>query len=215
MKILILVLSCLDEPFDDVMRTQQETWDSIHVDGVNTLYYYGGGSGIKVINDNIREFGGDVVEDYDMMHRKFSLALNEVISEDWDYIFRTNTSSYVDKTRLFDCAKKLPTEKCYCGINVDNNFASGSGFFITRDCVNILLEEIEDHRIPFEDVYIGQILSKHGISITPGATRYDIYANSNNDINDKSFYHFRCKKGQTYKEDYIEGMNNLFKNIKN
>lgn len=215
MKILILVLSCLDEPFEEVMRTQQKTWDSVRVDGVNTLYYYGGGSGIKVVRDDIREFGGDVGEDYDMMHWKFSLALKEVISEEWDYIFRTNTSSYVDKMRLFEFAKNLPKEKCYCGINLENSFASGAGFFITRDCANILIEEIENRRVPLEDVYIGQILTKRGIAITPGATRCDFYTDHNNDINNRSFYHFRCKKDRTSKEDYIEGMNYLFKNIKN
>ena len=51
MKILILVLSCLDKPFDLLMKRQQETWDSIPNENIKTIYYYGNGGGFKKINE--------------------------------------------------------------------------------------------------------------------------------------------------------------------
>lgn len=212
MKILILVLSCLDEPFDEVMNCQLETWDSIFVDGVKTIYYYGGGSGFKEINSYTRGFGANVSEDYDMMHWKFLLTLREVINEEWDYIFRTNTSSYVSKNRLIEFSKNLPKEKCYCGID-GGGFASGAGFFLSKDCANICLNEIKEERVPYEDVYIGDLLKKNGIEVTPGARRFDFYFSNTNDINYNSDYHFRCKRYTTSKDEYINALIHIHKNI--
>lgn len=214
MRILILVLSCLEPPFGEVMKVQQETWDSIDVEGVSSIYYHNDNKGFKSINSHIREFGTNVVLDYDMLHWKFFLTLQEIIEEDWDYIFRTNSSSYVDKVRLLEFAKSLPKTQCYSGIN-GGGFASGSGFFISKDVARILLETIEQNRTPFEDVYIGQILSQHGIDVTPGALRYDFYARDVGQINEKCYYHFRCKRNETSKDEYINAMKFLFENLKN
>ena len=90
-----------------------------------------------------------------MMHWKFLLTLREVINEEWDYIFRTNTSSYVSKNRLIEFSKNLPKEKCYCGID-GGGFASGAGFFLSKDCarltpLKVTIELREDPSLSFSD----------------------------------------------------------------
>ena len=40
-KVLILVLSCETPPYNKMVDTSKSTWDSIEVDGVETIYYFG------------------------------------------------------------------------------------------------------------------------------------------------------------------------------
>lgn len=198
MKVLILVLSCLRDPYDKLMKAQQRTWDSVDVPGVETIYYYGDNTGFKKISHYSREFGADSRDDLKQAHWKYTLTLREVMSQDWDFIFRTNASSYVHKRELLKMAEKLPNEKCYCGRPGDcNMFASGSGHFISRDVAQILVDEMQcnigsDVNYVPDDVYIGQILIKnHGLSVTPGSERVDYYSDGHN--RDFKTYHYRCK----------------------
>jgi hypothetical protein len=191
MKILILVLSCLENPFDLLMKKQQETWDSIPNENIKTIYYYGNGGGFKKINETIYEYGAESSDEYEFMHWKFFLLLKEIINDDWDYIFRTNSSSYVDKENLLKFAKTLPKEKCYCGINVDHFYASGCGFFLSRDVVEVLLNSnYSSDKQSYEDMYIGHLLYHNGIGVTPGATRSDLDIG---DFGDSNTYHYRCR----------------------
>jgi hypothetical protein len=113
-KILILVLSYMEPPYDVLLKTQRETWDSVEVEGVRTVYYYGGSGGWVAAGYNSTplvtqrsensgwslEVQFDCTDAYYYMGQKFKLALQYI--EDWDYdiIFRTNSSSYIDKQRL-------------------------------------------------------------------------------------------------------------------
>jgi len=198
MKVLILVLSCLRDPYDKLMKAQQRTWDSVDVPGAETIYYYGGNTGFKVVNHYSREFSANSCDGLNMAHWKYALTLREVMSLEWDFIFRTNSSSYVNKRELLKMAKKLPKEKCYCGASGEcGMFASGCGHFISRDVAQILLDEMQcnignDVNYTPDDVYIGQILcKKYGLSVTPGCERVDYYSNGHN--RDYKTYHYRCK----------------------
>lgn len=210
MKILILVLSCLHEPFYSLMKKQQDTWDSIDCEDIETIYYYGGGGGFKKINDKSYEFGADCSDSYKMMHYKFYLLLKEIINDDWDYIFRTNSSSYINKKNLLKFAETLPKKKCYCGINA-GDYASGSGMFLSRDVVNIILNSnYSINEEEYEDVYIGSVLRSNGIYVTDGAKRSDL---DNNDFGDEYTYHYRCKSNTDDRSiDLIRFDNLLAKN---
>jgi hypothetical protein len=211
MRILILVLSCLEEPFYSLMKKQQETWDSVQNENIKTIYYYGNGGGFKHINGDSFEYGAESSDEYSLMHWKFYLLLQEIINDDWDYVFRTNSSSYVDKDNLLNFAKTLPTEKCYCGID-GGDYASGSGFFLSKDVVKVLLNSnYSNNRKPFEDLYIGKILKDNGINVTPGAKRADL---DNNDYVDLDTYHFRCKSMIDRRLD-LDRFDKIFKKMKN
>jgi hypothetical protein len=63
--------------------------------------------------------------------------------DEFDYIIRTNLSSFYVFSRLFKFLTTLPTEKCYCGVQgqEDNwTFASGSGFILSPDLVKLLVQ---------------------------------------------------------------------------
>lgn len=192
--------------FDAMMKKQKETWDSIHVDNVNTLFFYGDEnidfSKIKNKNLIVKTSDATLNNSY-----KLKLVYDFVFDMDWDYIFRTNASSYIDKQRLLNKAQTLPTDRCYCGIKInvdrDKKCSSGAGTFYSRDCIDILRNAInEDYKMKSEldDVVEGTILeNKANIKVTDGASRSDYTHNDfNTFINGITFtsttpYHYRCR----------------------
>jgi len=228
-KILVLVLSCLKDPYNKLMLAQQRTWDSIHIPGVETIYYYGDNKGYKELSHYSKEFGADADDGIRMAHWKYALTLREVMSSEWDFIFRTNSSSYINKRELIKTAHELPRTGCYfgrdgchqswlspshvCGRTGDCRlFASGCGHFISRDVASILANEIQyDIGKTPDDVHIGDIIvKKHNIMITPGASRIDYYGNSPD--RDAVTYHYRCKKENDRQGD-IAAFNWLFNRL--
>lgn len=191
MKILILVQGCDAPPYDKIQQSQMDTWDSIKVPGVETIYYI---SDESLPKGDFRIDGDKLYvpcsEAYNMMHWRYKLALDVVALKDWDYIFRTNTSSYVDKKMLLDFAKDLPKEKVYCGIKGGDNMASGCGVFLSRDVVNIFIDNFDDHPTPAEDCLMGTWCERKGVPVTEGARRHDYYFHSGEL---PKLYHYRCK----------------------
>ena len=129
---------------------------------------------------------------------------------DYDYIYRTNLSSLLDMDQMYSFIIKNKIE--YGGVvGYHNNisFASGSGFFISRDASIYLLENQPDvdKELP-DDVLIGYIMTK----------KYNIEFINRNDIseeNDKRFtyrnsiFHYRCKSNNSH-SNTIDIMNKIY-----
>lgn len=200
MKILILVLSYNRHPYDELMKAQQETWDSKHVEDVRTIYYYGGGVNewearpVGPFESRNYELKFDCTDAYYYMAHKLKRVLRHVRTWDYDFIFRTNSSSYVNKVMLKEAAKKLPLQKCYAGweikANEGFNIVSGAGIFMSRDVAAIVRGEIDPWFEKEEDYYIGQILAKHNIPIIDDKSRLD-FPNIGN--RPELAYHLRFK----------------------
>lgn len=217
MRILILVLSYTEPPYDALMKAQQETWDSVHVPDIDTAYYYGGWNGETAFDmrgPENKEWCFPVSDEYYMMHWKFRQALCAVkLFGNWslggkkyDFIFRTNSSSYVNKEELLKFAETLPKEKCYAGWSLGEKEAvSGAGIWLSPDMVEILRNELPAGENIEEDILIGRILhGKHGIEIQDHKTRYDVgFAFDSWDIPDDA-YHFRFKSTNRLKD--VENM---------
>jgi len=180
-KILVLVLSYTVEPYRSLLMAQRETWDSEDAD-VKTAYYHGGD--IEFNYSDARwpwrqRLAFACSDEYYVMAGKFKHAINAVWNDDWDMIFRTNSSSYVNKKRLVEFARDLPKEKLYAGWTMtDSNddgglCVSGAGIFMSRDCADILRSEIDGEKEIEEDVYIGRILRSHGITAIDDQSRID------------------------------------------
>lgn len=206
-KILILVMSSPQiDIYYEMMKKQKETWDSVNVDGVQTLFFYGDenveSSHISQNNLIIKTSDATINMSY-----KVKLVYDFIFDMNWDYIFRTNASSYIDKRRLFNKAQTLPTTKCYCGIKITLDdytaFSSGAGTFYSRDCIDIIRNNItEEHKMnsEIEDVFEGKILKNvANIGVTPGAMRSDYTHNDfekfmkNITFTDTNPYHYRCR----------------------
>lgn len=183
-QVLILVLSSQVPPYQALHKAQRRTWDSITVEGVQTQYYF--------------------CDTWGQTFDHFGPALDLALQTPWTHLFRTNSSSYVDKRRLLEFCAGLPTEKVYCGgIGNARNVAycSGSGAILTRDAVQALREALrrppilpgEKEALPgyMEDVFIGSALAQVGIHPRPGAQRCDYWSGDRHgplpDI-----YHYRC-----------------------
>jgi len=118
----------------------------------------------------------------------------------YDYIFRTNLSSFVVFDHYLEFCKILPkSSMCSALIGTTSyglQFPSGAGFTLTPDLATRLLEE-KPPLIEQDDVSIGQALKVWNIPIVP-APRTDILTNE--DIihsiqsNDKSIFHYRVKQ---------------------
>jgi hypothetical protein len=89
---------------------------------------------------------------------------------DFDYIVRTNSSSYIDKFKIKEFLKNKPNEKFISGIigrHESVNFVSGACFFMSKDIVNFILENEKDIDLNIiDDLSLGYFFQKHNIQIT-------------------------------------------------
>ncbi len=162
MRILILVLSYNQPPYSDFMLTQMATWDSVTIPGVDTCYYYGGGKDEYIVRPGETSMRLEIAtsDAYENMHWKFKRALDAVPYHKYDYVFRTNSCSYVHKKRLLKIAKSLPAEFCYAGW--DNiGYVSGAGIFLSPDVCERLRHALTEDPHGAEDVLIGSLLKGH------------------------------------------------------
>lgn len=222
MNILILILSYNDGPFAQLMKTQQSTFDNINVDGVYTIYYHGG-----LINEGSIDFHFThsnpnsswerkefkCTDHYYYMASKFKKCLREVDLTEWDFIFRTNSSSYVNKKSLLEFAEKLPKEKLYAGWTFEDSnddkglCVSGAGIWLSRDTAEILMKQIDPEKEIEEDVEIGRILRRNGITAIDDKSRFDIPLHFGIVPFDR--YHYRCKSGPSNRIADIGNMKKL------
>lgn len=214
MRILILVLSYTEPPYDALMKAQWETWGATG-NNVDVVYYTGSGT-IRSVKGNINgvpstyqfytDFQEPCSDEYFQMHWKLKRCLDSIQTVPYDFVFRTNSSSYVNKEELLKFAETLPKEKCYAGWSLGEKEAvSGAGIWLSPDMVEILRNELPAGENIEEDILIGRILhGKHGIEIQDHKTRYDVgFAFDSWDIPDDA-YHFRFKSTNRLKD--VENM---------
>jgi hypothetical protein len=183
MKILILVLSYTEWPFDKFMEVQQSTWNSRKHPDIEVIYYHGRGKWWDGV-----ELALNCSDDYNMMHWKFKLALDFITYHQFDFIFRTNSCSYIVKEKLLEVAKTLPLTKCYAGYQ-NGDYISGAGIFFSPDVLDILKAELTDEPHGAEDVLIGSIL-KDRVPMINDESRIDAEVSG---FNKFGSYHYRAK----------------------
>ena len=198
MKTLVLVLATHVPPFPDLVRTIEETWASVSVQDVEVLFYYGGDTaGLKG-----RELTLPVGDDLPNVGRK-TLACFEYVLEhvDFDVVFRTNCSTYVDLPNLHRYVDEHAAPSLFYagkGALVDGiDFATGTGIFLSRDLVQLAVDERDewDHS-HLDDVALAKVFHAHGIE-REFAPR--VVCERLRDVRnvDTSQFHFRCKTAPT------------------
>jgi len=190
-KILICVLSLEEDPYISLEKTIRDTWASKSYPNVDIIYYYGGSDGIKMVGD---KFYSNTPEGlYNIGYKTLNMFDYVLNNMEFDYIFRTNSSSYVNIEKLLDFIKDKPKEKFYSGVIGNHggiNFASGSGYFISKDLVGLVVRERDkwDHTL-IDDVSLGKLMSENNVKIYRGErcdiTNYSHYMNN--------YYHYRVK----------------------
>lgn len=194
MRIAIIVLSCFDKSiYQELYNTQNETWNSIEVQNVDTYFLVGNceynsieGNIIKTNAPETLFCSHKVIEGYKLIE-----SLN------YDFIFRTNSSSYVDKQKLFEYINSNCDENTYSGVIGEYGhikFASGCGYILSKKNLEKIVRNVTlwDYQYRYDDVCLGDLMSKLSIPVTP-APRQDII--SDFDYIDPNYYHYRLKTG--------------------
>ena len=125
----------------------------------------------------------------------------------YDYVIRTNLSSFYYFPNLLKYLKTLPKEKCYnavVGYYDGQTFGGGAGIIFSRDVVELMImnkSELSDYSSYPDDVAIAKFLRNYDIEVTP-APRVDIYTYSSwvenmNTIPSDAF-HFRFKNAHDH-----------------
>jgi hypothetical protein len=192
--IVVAVLGARAEPYPPMIRAIRETWASVAVPRVETLVYFGG--------DALHEDGDEVVlpvpDDLANAGRKTLAFFEYLLAErPFDVLFRTNCSSYVDLRNLRDYADRLDSPRSFyggiLGYRGDVPFASGSGYFIGRDVVEVALARRDEweHKLA-DDQALAFVLAAGGVE--PKATRrQDLLRVRDARHVDTTQFHVRCR----------------------
>jgi hypothetical protein len=192
MKILIVVLSYFDNAiYTKFFESQNESWNSVEVEGVDTFFLIGNNGKDEIVGNLIKTNVGESL--YNCGHK--TIRAFELLKDyEYDYIFRTNSSSYIDKQMLKDYLLDKPKNNFYSGIIGNYNnilYASGSGFVISKDAVDLVLQKKDrwNHNY-IDDVSLGLLLREFNILPTL-APRLDIQKVDNE--TPMNYYHYRIK----------------------
>lgn len=123
-------------------------------------------------------------------------------SMDFDFIYRTNTSSYVHLPGLLEVASHLPLRRVYAGYPGyepdGHRFASGSGYLLSRDMVELVVANRESwpHEM-IDDVALSHLISDLGVAQFTSVPRVTLSKPSQVDelrLSDlSSCFQYRCK----------------------
>ena len=199
-RIVVLVISSREEPYAVITRKgQRSTWSLESVPGVDVIYYYSdptvtspqrdccelvlpGEEGTLGIGVRTAQAFNYVLENYPQLQ----------------YVYRTNTSSYVHLPGLVAYLDSCATRGLYSGILGEHEgqvFVSGSGYALSSDLVQLAVVGSSRMRTDIPDDLALSTLLIGDLGVVPTyCPRQDI-------INDgllptvdvTSFFHYRCK----------------------
>jgi hypothetical protein len=123
-------------------------------------------------------------------------------SPDFDYVLRTNLSSFYHFPRLLKTLEILPRTRCYYGSSTNGDadaVGSGCGFIMSRDLALMLVEhkqELLDRKQPQDDQIVGKFFFSHNIPLLQHS-RLDLLSlddwYSYQDKIPPDIFHFRIK----------------------
>jgi len=203
MKILVLVQSidlAARPEYAPLRKAQMETWDSIPHPNVDVIYYFPGNVPDK-LEGNILRIKCDTHWQY--MFFNLAKAMRHMLKHDmtWDYIFKTDNSTYVDKEQLYQTLLTKPREKYYGGMFYTFRdpvlhafpFFWGDGYALSRDMVAHVVNSF--NKAPLkgkqeDDIVIGQLMYQ----VANWDDSLNIYLPILNDNEIELGYHaYRCR----------------------
>lgn len=197
-KIIILILSTKDTRYDNFIKSCTEGWvKKARENGIRCIFYSGGAERTSFENDNLLLDCDDSLSRTALkLYKALEYLENNQIY--YTHIYRTNLSSFIFIDSFIKYSKNIKDDiyagviSCFNKVTLFNKFhllsifaskfipfqvlkfASGSGFFLSR---NYVLKLIHTNKINFnyiDDVMVGSVLE--GIKIVP-IPRYDIVNN--------------------------------------
>lgn len=174
-KVLIMVLSCEQPPYNKLMEVQFETWDKIHVSGAESLFYLGGAQ-----EETFFHSAGflkiPTPESLHTMGYKDLLAYEWALkNKEFDYVARVHSSTYVDKKELIKYVQTLPEKGVFEGLIAPKQDGSGDyvwgggQYLISRDVLQAMVDNQDkwDHSL-MEDQSMSKLVLDLGYSFKSG-----------------------------------------------
>lgn len=195
MKLLVSIPSIKKAPFLELEKACLETWLNINSPHIDYIFYYGSNEE-KLENKELYLKCKDGLNDQkennitEKTIKMFEFALNNL---DFDFMFRTNLSSYIDLNFFYLLISKIDNLNCYKGFighQQEIAFASGAGMLMSKDIIKIIINQKENlDKSLLDDVAFAKLLIQNNIRPTP-LPRLDL-SNLHEAIN--SNFHFRVK----------------------
>ncbi len=170
-KVLILVMSSQESPYKKMIETSTNTWDSITVDGVETVFYCG--EPVRQNTDKIIYF--PIKESLHTLGEKTLRAYEWALkNKEFDYIARVNASTYVNKKELIKYIQTLPEKKVFAGLEIEasevmERWIWGPSFILSKDLIQLIVDNqgMFDHSI-MDDLATSFLLNKFDTPYTAG-----------------------------------------------
>jgi len=207
-KVLTLVLCSRNYLSFISSKAQQKIWGK-YVNDFNILHFIGHPYSSEREVDYVSEQKNNYLvlntdDGYPNLAKKTLLAFDWAISNlEFDYLFRTNTSSFVDFKKLHKFSKSNHTNLEYSGVVLDvvegDTIASGAGFFLSKKNVELILNNKEkfDATLP-DDVAIARLLKKFEI-LPSSLIRKDLKkVPKPNSVYQSDHFHYRCRLDPQY-----------------
>lgn len=124
-----------------------------------------------------------------------TLKAIEYFSQNYDYILRTNLSSFYRFDKLYDILKLAPRNNYYAGIH-GGDFVSGCGFIISKDIASNITKNIDkvwDPNIRYDDVCFGKYIFTNFPTSFHHIPRYDFVNQPSDFVIPEEYPHFRIK----------------------
>jgi hypothetical protein len=214
-RILVLVLGALVPPYPALIRTIKRTWAARDVADIDVLFYYGGAELARHGRDLYLPVSDSYWSAGHKTLRAFDYALASV---EFDLLFRTNCSSYVDLPNLRDYVhRSAEPERFYAGpagrhstvddltgVREDFHLAYGFGYLLSRDVVELIVNRQADwdHSLT-DDFALGKLLTESGIPLVPMPHLVVDYISSARGI-DTSQFLFRCKTDSSMRQGDVD-----------
>ena len=224
MKLIILVLCSRNYLSYISSKTQKKIWSS-ESENIKIIHFVGSYDEYNREANYITKENKDYLfletdDRYENIAKKTIMAFEKIYEDfDFDFVFRTNTSSYINLPRFSEYVKNFESKLSYAGAHVNtkegNLIASGAGIFLSKENVKLLIDNKNkiDFNLP-DDVAIAKMLLSSKILPT-NIERKDLkYVPTPIEIiNDKNF-HYRCRLDPQYHRILETALMRYLSNIK-
>lgn len=171
-KILVLIISSHDLP---VYNELQQLWRSyMHSDPEHVEAYFIEAD--PLLKENFLVTGDilwskTVESTIPGILNKTILSLEACVPRlhEFDYVLRTNLSSFYVFDRLLNFLKNCTKERFYCGVCFPD-FVSGAGYLLSPDLVELLVKNMHiflNNNSSYDDVLVGQFMMTNHVRLTP------------------------------------------------
>ncbi len=207
-KVLVLILCSRNYLSYISSKTQKKLWDKYS--SKYQIQHFIGNPYLAerevdyVLNNQSQYLHLDVSDNYQNIAKKTFLALEFInLNYDFDYIFRTNTSSFIDFRKfekyISDNIENIDYSGSTLKASEGDTIASGAGFFLSKKNVEIIVNNKKEFNASLpDDVAIARLLSQFNI-VPNDLRRKDLKAvPSPGSVFNSDHFHYRCRLDPQY-----------------